>query len=355
MAAKQAFISHISAEAEFAQAFKERLHRDFLGMLDVFVSSDRRTIEAGSRWLDEVDKALHDADVQLVLCSRSSVDRPWVNFEAGAAWLRRIPVIPVCHSGLTPIELPVPLSMLQGVDCSVHGLEKLYDTIAGVLEVETPLIDFEAAAQHFGVLQEELLQRTAEINHIENPRILCAASEQYATQPDVGFDLDVDVLRSIFGEKNVTVEAAVTRHRLTELLTSQRFDIVHLVVAVEQRTGALVFSSVHMPSSEPEAGPVDRLSPAGFAALLTESQTRLVVLASCRALLLAVEVAHVANMAAADDYLSGPAAAEWAECFYPLLHQGKSVFKAMDLTRSQTDVPIRGIRQQDVAFSFTSD
>ena len=81
----------------------------------------------------------------------------------------------------------------------------------------------------------------------------------------------------------------------------------------------------------------------------------MVVLASCRALLLAVEVAHVANMAAADDEISGETASEWADCFYRLLRQGKSVFKAMDLTRAQTDVPIRGVRHQDVAFTFTSE
>ena len=102
----------------------------------------------------------------------------------------------------------------------------------------------------------------------------------------------------------------------------------------------------------PASGDVERLSPSGLAALLTESQSRLVVLATCKALLLAVDVAHVANMAAADDIISGEAAAEWSDCFYRLLKQGKSVFKAMDLTRSQVDVPIRGIRHRDVVFAF---
>ena len=258
MPAKQAFISHVSTETELAQAFKDMLRRDFLGMLDVFVSSDRQTIEAGSRWLDEVDQALSEADLQLVLCSRSSVGRPWVNFEAGAAWLRRIPVIPVCHSGLTLTDLPVPLSMLQGVDCSAAGLQKLYDTVADVLEVTTPLIDFEAAAKQLALLQEELLARSAAIGTVEDPRILCAASEQYGVHPEVRFDLDVDVLRSVFGEEHVTVEAAVTRRRLTDLLTSGRFDIVHLVAPVEQRTGALLsarsVSENMSPSRDPSIG-----------------------------------------------------------------------------------------------------
>src|SRR5262245_61576268 len=106
MAKKRIFISHISDETELAQWLKACLDRDFLGALDIFVSSDRPTIEAGRRWLDEVDKALREADLQIVLCSRESVARPWVNFEAGAVWLRGIPVVPVCHSGLEPESLP---------------------------------------------------------------------------------------------------------------------------------------------------------------------------------------------------------------------------------------------------------
>lgn len=109
MAKTRVFISRISAEMALAQALKERLRRDFRGLLDIFVSSDQTTIRAGSKWLDEVDKALKGADVQIVLASRESVGRPWVNFEAGAVWLRGIPVIPVCRSGMTPEALPVPL------------------------------------------------------------------------------------------------------------------------------------------------------------------------------------------------------------------------------------------------------
>jgi hypothetical protein len=351
MATKQAFISHISAEAELAHGLKERLTRDFLGMLDIFVSSDRRTIEAGSRWLDEIDEALNAADLQLVLCSPQSVHRPWVNFEAGAAWLRRIPVIPLCHSGLVAGELPVPLSMLQAVDCSVEGLQKLYDAIAGVLDVRPPVIDFEVASRELRAIEEQQVRRAASVDRVDNPRILCVASEQYA-QPAVGFDLDVGVLCSVFGAEAVTVERAVTRARLTELLTSTRFDIVHLVLPVEHETGALVFTPVDLGSYKPMGSAVERLSAAGLAALLAESQTRLVVLATCKALLLAVDVAHVANIAAADDIISGVAAAEWSDCFYRLLRQGKSVFKAMEITRSQSEVPIRGVRQRDVAFAF---
>jgi hypothetical protein len=350
VAAKTAFISHISAETELAQGLKARLTRDFLGMLDIFVSSDRHTIEAGSRWLEEVDRALSTADVELVLCSKASVGRPWVNFEAGAAWLRGIPVVPVCHSGFTLAQLPVPLSMLQGVELGMGGLQKLYDTIARVLGVSTPAVDFSVAASELRQLEERQLRNADVIERVDNPRVLCAASAQYA-EPNFGFHLDVEVLRAIFGAERVTVESATTRSRLTELLARENYEIVHLVLPVERKTGSLLFSRVDLRTHEP-VGRADRLSPEGLAALLVESQTRLVVLATCNALLLAVDIAHVANMAAADADISGGDAAEWSECFYGLLRQGKSVHKAMDLAKVQVDVPIRAVRQRDVAFTF---
>ena len=111
MAKKRVFISHISSEAQLSQHLKQRIERDFLGLVDIFVSSDQKSIQAGSKWLEEVDKALRSADLQIVMCSKESVGRPWVNFEAGAVWLRGIPVIPFCHSGLHLSDLPVPLSM----------------------------------------------------------------------------------------------------------------------------------------------------------------------------------------------------------------------------------------------------
>jgi hypothetical protein len=115
---------------------KQRLDKDFLGLLDIFVSSDRKTIEAGQKWLEEIDKALKCAHLQIVLCSKESVGRPWVNFEAGAVWLRGIPVIPVCHSGLRVSDLPVPLSLLQGVEANEpEGLRELYEAVAARLKL----------------------------------------------------------------------------------------------------------------------------------------------------------------------------------------------------------------------------
>jgi hypothetical protein len=347
---KSVFISHISDETDIAQWLKARMDRDFLGSLDIFVSSDRSTIVAGRKWLDEVDKALKRANLQIVLCSRDSVGRPWVNFEAGAVWLRGIPVVPVCHSGLEPAALPVPLSMLEGVSfASGKGLEKLYDSVAGALGLRTPAIDFDALAREASDLEGKSMKKRGDrLDVVENPRVLCAASKQYA-EPAYGFDLDVAVVQRYFPNR-VTVEAELTSQRMMDLLTTGRFDVVHLVTAVDPTSGAIIFDRVDENTREATEGS-DLMMPASFAALLAESGTRLVVLATCKALLLAVEVATVANMAASDQDITGREAADWEDVFYRLIAQGKSVFKAFELTKQQLRfAPIRAVRQKDLVF-----
>jgi len=350
MARKKVFISHVSTETDVAQYLKQRLDRDFLGLLDIFVSSDRQTIAAGAKWLEEVEKALKSADLQIVLCSKESVGRPWVNFEAGAVWLRGIPVIPVCHSGLKLTDLPIPLSMLEGIEGGKpEGLKQLYEALAAKLKLKVPVIDFHTIANEIRELEKKYLQARQSPERIERPRVLCAASEQFAT---LGFDLDVAVLKRMFPEQ-LTVEPKLTRKRLSELLTGERFDIVHLVLAVDPDNGDLMFSPVEFQTLKPTTARPDKLSAEAFADLLIEAQTSLVVLATCKAMLLAVEVAHVANMAASDAVITGEAAAEWEECFYGFLAQGKSLYKAFDLTRSQVATPIRPIRHKDIAFGPT--
>jgi hypothetical protein len=346
---KAVFISHISDETRIAQWLKTQLDRDFLGGLEIFVSSDRSTIGAGRRWLDEVQTALKRADLQVVLCSRGSVGRPWVNFEAGAVWLRGIPVVPVCHSGLGPESLPVPLSMLEAIVLSdAGGLAKLYDAVARALGLRTPSVDFAALAVEARELEDKSARQDSTVEIIQAPRVLCAASAQYA-QPEYGFHLDIDVLERNFPGQ-VLVERSVTPARLRDLLTGERFDIVHLVMAVDAATGALIFSALD-PASQAPPPTSETMSPNALAALLIESQTRLVVLATCKALLLAVEVSNVANMAASDQDITGQEAADWGECFYRLIAQGKSVHKAFEITRQQQGAPIRPVRHKDVIFA----
>lgn len=136
------FVSHITEEAPLARLLKSELVQDFLELLDVFVSSDTESIAAGDKWLLSIEKALQRASIQLVLCSPVSVRRPWINFEAGASWMRGIPVIPVCHTNLEPSDLPMPLAALQAVRASdPSGLIQIYRLVASIMGARQPRVD----------------------------------------------------------------------------------------------------------------------------------------------------------------------------------------------------------------------
>lgn len=95
------FISHITEEKEIAIELKKLIEKKILGMMEVFVSSDENSIKLGHKWLEDITYALKNCVIEIILCSSESIKRPWINFEAGAGWIREnIPVIPLCHSGM---------------------------------------------------------------------------------------------------------------------------------------------------------------------------------------------------------------------------------------------------------------
>ena len=137
------FISHITEEAELALKLKDLIESSFLGMIEVFVSSDETSISAGARWLDNITESLSNCSIELILCSPKSVTRPWINFEAGAGWVRNIPVIPLCHSGMEPAKLPVPLNLLQAAKVSeISSLKLIFPVLGQAIGAKTPNIDF---------------------------------------------------------------------------------------------------------------------------------------------------------------------------------------------------------------------
>lgn len=144
MKRKLVFISHITPEKEIAIAFKSLISNAFLGMIDVFVSSDPESIGMGGRWLDDITDGLKRAAAEIVFASPVSVARPWINFEAGAGWVRKIPVIPICHSGMTPGNLTPPLSNLQAATASKpNELANVFLRLAKTLECQLPSVDFD--------------------------------------------------------------------------------------------------------------------------------------------------------------------------------------------------------------------
>jgi hypothetical protein len=114
---KNAFISHIHEEAALGDAVKAIIE-DVFGSHGVraFLSSDMRDLPPGRKWLDEITQQLDEARVIVSLISPASLMRPWVNIELGAAWIRGLRVIPLCHSGQHASALPRPFQDFTGID-----------------------------------------------------------------------------------------------------------------------------------------------------------------------------------------------------------------------------------------------
>lgn len=135
----EVFISFVHEErrvAETVQNFIEEVLR-----VKTFVSCDRWSIFAGEQWLERVKNALESAKVVVLMLSGDSMVRPWVNFEAGAAWLRGSALVPVCFKDLKPDDLPKPYSSFQGIDLSGEVEDQYYlvTSIAHHLDISPPV------------------------------------------------------------------------------------------------------------------------------------------------------------------------------------------------------------------------
>lgn len=130
------FISYIHEENGVAIATQRLLQEQLRGSA-VFMSADQWQVYAGEFWLDRIRTELAAARVVILLMSPASVGRPWVNFEAGAAWLSGKAIIPACFGGLTKAILPKPYSGIQALDLPGEGYY-LVSSVAHHLGVLAP-------------------------------------------------------------------------------------------------------------------------------------------------------------------------------------------------------------------------
>lgn len=141
---KKIFISHIADEHAEAEQAKEFLEKTFGNNIEVFLASSWESIPPGDDWFKRIEGAITAADLMLVFASTEAISRPWILFEAGAAWISKKKIIPVCHKGMIPAALPEPLRRLQAVDINAQNpaesLSKLVEAVrvSANLPVPTP-------------------------------------------------------------------------------------------------------------------------------------------------------------------------------------------------------------------------
>ena len=106
-------VSHIAEEKDLAVGIKMVLDELLVSPARVFVSSDPLSVLGGVRYEETLRDALDSARLLIMLCSPESLKHPWIYFEFGVAWNRMIPVLPICHSGISEAELIQALSSYQ--------------------------------------------------------------------------------------------------------------------------------------------------------------------------------------------------------------------------------------------------
>ncbi len=102
------FLSYIDEEKKIAEVLKEWIEASSLDQIEVFAYSDKESIDLGEEWHEKIIDALNRSNLLIVLSSEFSIERPWVNFESGAAWIKKIPIIPICHTGMSKDSIPDP-------------------------------------------------------------------------------------------------------------------------------------------------------------------------------------------------------------------------------------------------------
>jgi hypothetical protein len=137
---KGIFISHIHEEAKLGGRIKFWATDAFAGSaVTAFLSSDDKDLPAGRKWLEVIERQVSEAGVMVSVLSPTSLARPWVNIELGAAWINHVPVIPLCHSGLTIAKLPRPFGDFNAIELTQdNAASRLIDGIADALQLAHP-------------------------------------------------------------------------------------------------------------------------------------------------------------------------------------------------------------------------
>lgn len=107
------FISHIGNEAPVALKLKQQIQEVLGADVPVFVSSDYESIRSGEEWYRRIVDTIASSKIVIVLISTESVDRPWINFEAGIGIGSKCKVFPIAIRGFKLGDLKPPLQALH--------------------------------------------------------------------------------------------------------------------------------------------------------------------------------------------------------------------------------------------------
>ncbi len=125
------FISHIQQELQVAQVLQRWIEAAFADRCEVWAGTDPEVIPELSQYLEKNEEAFLEMKALIILCSPHSVQKPWISFEAGCAWLRKIFILPLCYAGMSPSDLPSPLSAFSSLEMNQTDFpQRIISTLA---------------------------------------------------------------------------------------------------------------------------------------------------------------------------------------------------------------------------------
>lgn len=152
------FISHVSEEKEMAKLIKDEIEGSFLNGVEVFVSSIQESLNLGREWFKEIGDKLKKCKIEIILASPKSLSSRWVWFEAGVGWCKDISVIPLCYAGMSPEQLPAPLSFFQSAKATdPMSLTGLFGVIADTIGLDLPQKDWSNFANKIKEIEEKYM------------------------------------------------------------------------------------------------------------------------------------------------------------------------------------------------------
>lgn len=192
----------------------------------------------------------------------------------------------------------------------------------------------------------------SDVIQINKPKILCAASAQYA---QFEFEKDVKILEDAFPDQ-VTVVKNLSSEHLRALLRENHFDIVHINSRVELWSGELILSDIDFKTEKPLSPEPDKVKSETFLRLIESSKTHLVVLATWGAIGLATKLARATNVISQHDPWSGEknnlkALIKWEKYFYKALSEGDPLSVAFNDANEDAEASMVLIMKKDVVFA----
>ncbi len=219
------FISHIHEDREIATCLKKFIDEIFLGMFNIFVSSDGASIRSGDNWSSSIEKALRQAELVIAVITPDAVDRRWIFFECGGAYFSNKSVIPVCCRKMQLSKLGTPLSWLQSIDGSdVSSVNNLISDIATKFDLRLPSMN---VSELINCLQKEVYD-SADI---------VKKHDLVKAQYSLPIFFIIDTSASMYGQPINALTQAL-KQLMDELLQNTISDIIPIVSVVSFGSGA---------------------------------------------------------------------------------------------------------------------